>query len=247
MSGTWVAAKALALGLRAALRRWAAELLPLPLATTARGAVRDGRDAGAGEDADADADAALGAAGTMKKRLVVVGLGNFGSEWTRHSVGTQVVRRLAERRGVAWAARRDCAANVASDEDLILVEPRLFMNENGKAAAAVLRQFLRAKKPRDASANLVVVHDDLDRPFANFRWKQRGSASGHNGVRSVIEHLGSDDFRRVQVGIGRPSARGAAVSAHVLGSFSRDEIEAIKDRDGFLSRVCDEIERAASA
>eukprot|EP00512_Aurantiochytrium_limacinum_P008255 CAMPEP_0171556446 /NCGR_PEP_ID=MMETSP0960-20121227/10732_1 /TAXON_ID=87120 /ORGANISM="Aurantiochytrium limacinum, Strain ATCCMYA-1381" /LENGTH=225 /DNA_ID=CAMNT_0012106709 /DNA_START=94 /DNA_END=768 /DNA_ORIENTATION=- len=180
-------------------------------------------------------------AAKTSSRLVVIGLGNFGSEWTRHSVGMQVVRRLAEKRGMTWTTQRKLQANVALDNQLILVEPRLFMNENGKAASAVMKQFLNSKKPKDGCASLIVVHDDLDRAFGNIRWKQRGSASGHNGVRSVIQQVGSDDFRRLQIGIGRPQARGAAIHSHVLGRFSPEEMQIIITPDSFLRQACEEI------
>lgn len=173
------------------------------------------------------ARAMVGGAG----KLLVVGLGNWGSIRSRHSVGAAVVRRLAESRGLQWRRAKD--AQVASDGELVLVEPRLFMNVNGKALTpSLLRDELGLSSLRDALPRLVLVQDDLERAVGKLSLKASGSAGGHNGVRSVIAQAGGvDAFRRLRVGIGRPEGGAAYVAQYVLEDFSRDELSKL-DLDG---------------
>lgn len=154
----------------------------------------------------------------------VVGLGNPGSEYrgTRHNVGQRVLDALATQLKKAW--RRDGQAMVAHaawrGEPLHLIKPLTFMNVSGPAVAAALRRV-------DAdTGDLVLVYDDIDLPLGTVRVRIKGSSGGHNGVRSVIEALGTEDIRRVKVGVGRPEGRGH-VSDHVLATFEPDEEEVV--------------------
>jgi peptidyl-tRNA hydrolase, PTH1 family len=155
---------------------------------------------------------------------VVVGLGNPGPRYrgTRHNVGQRVVDRLAETLGVAW--RESGPALVArgrwKDQPLDLVKPQSFMNVTGPPVAATLRR-LRAKP-----ADLVLVYDDIDLPLGTVRTRMKGSHGGHNGVRSVIEALGTSDLRRVKIGVGRPPSKDD-VADHVLTRFQPDELTAV--------------------
>ena len=155
---------------------------------------------------------------------LVVGLGNPGPEYrdTRHNVGQAVLDRLARRlhcrfrtRGPAVVAEGDWAG-----APLYLAKPIAFMNVVGPGVARLLRQ-LRL----DPSA-LIVVYDDLDLPFGRVRIRQKGRHGGHNGVRSLIEALGTEAFRRVKLGIGRPVTKDEVVD-WVLTKFSAAEREAI--------------------
>lgn len=156
---------------------------------------------------------------------VVVGLGNPGPEYraTRHNVGQRVLDRLAERLGRAW--RKDGQALVARGqwrgEPVHLVKPSTFMNVSGAAVAGVLRR--SGADPSD----LILVYDDIDLPLGAVRVRMKGSHGGHNGVRSVIEALGTDEIRRVKVGIGRPEYQ-SEVPDHVLSGFEPDELPAIE-------------------
>jgi len=154
----------------------------------------------------------------------VVGLGNPGPEYrgTRHNVGQRVLDVLATQLKKAW--RRDGQAMVAHaawrGEPLHLIKPLTFMNVSGPAVAAALRRV-------DAdTGDLVLVYDDIDLPLGTVRVRIRGSSGGHNGVRSVIDALGTDDIRRVKVGVGRPEGRGH-VADHVLAAFEADEEEVV--------------------
>ena len=157
---------------------------------------------------------------------VVVGLGNPGPKYrnTRHNVGQRVVDRLAETLGVAW--RESGPALVArgrfGDHAVDLVKPQSFMNVSGPPVAAALRR-LHAK-PSD----LILVYDDIDLPLGIVRTRMKGSHGGHNGVRSIIETLGTTELRRVKIGIGRPSLKDD-VADHVLTRFERAELSAVDE------------------
>ena len=151
---------------------------------------------------------------------VVVGLGNPGPEYhaTRHNIGQRVLDVLAERLHKAW--RREVSSLMARaqwrGEPVALVKPQTFMNLTGPAVAAALRRL-------DAEAGeLILVYDDIDMELGKVRVRMKGSAGGHNGVRSVIAALGTEDIRRVKVGIGRPEHKGD-VPDHVLTTFEADE------------------------
>lgn len=166
---------------------------------------------------------------------MVVGLGNPGVEYeaSRHNVGFLVVEALARRAGVVLTRRRHrslFARGVLQGEEVLLVQPLSFMNESGSTVSA-WQQALRL-----APARIVVVHDDLDLPTSMIRIKAGGGHGGHRGVRSLLEALGSGDFLRVKVGIGRPRPGHDPVT-HVLGPFENAE-------QGEIERA---VERAADA
>lgn len=166
---------------------------------------------------------------------VVVGLGNPGPEYrdTRHNVGQWVVDALAKKLRATW--RREGPHHVAQaqwrGDTVYCVKPHSFMNVSGPPVATVLRRL------HASPADLILVFDDLDLPLGDVRVRMKGSSGGHNGVTSVIESLGTPDFRRVKVGIGRPEHKGQ-VSDHVLSGFDDDEREIIaKAVDEAVERV----------
>jgi peptidyl-tRNA hydrolase, PTH1 family len=158
---------------------------------------------------------------------VVVGLGNPGPEYqdTRHNVGQRVLDHLAtssfRRRWHPDESTLVCAA-IWRGEPVKLVKPQSFMNVTGPVVARALR-----RHAADA-ADLILVYDDIDLPLGTVRARMKGSHGGHNGVRSVIEALGTDEIRRVKVGIGRPDFR-AEVPDHVLSGFEPDESSAVEE------------------
>jgi len=153
---------------------------------------------------------------------VVVGLGNPGKQYeeTRHNVGWMVLDRIAERAGwTGHAKARDAAASVYGSHnglDLMLVKPTTYMNLSGVAVRKVLA---RQRAPLE---DLLVVVDDFDLPLGRVRLREHGSAGTHNGLRSIIGELGSQEFARLRVGIGEPRRQGAARD-HVLSRFSANE------------------------
>jgi PTH1 family peptidyl-tRNA hydrolase len=153
-------------------------------------------------------------------KKVVVGLGNPGSRYenSRHNIGWMVLDRLADRHGAAGSVRTKDAAATArgriGDDELILVKPMTYMNRSGEAMRKVMA------RERAPMQDVLVVVDDMDLPFGRLRMKARGSAGGHNGLRSIIGEMGTESFARLRVGIGKPA--GGAVS-HVLGDFAHAE------------------------
>jgi PTH1 family peptidyl-tRNA hydrolase len=156
---------------------------------------------------------------------VVVGLGNPGPEYhdTRHNIGQRVLDQLASTLRRPW--RREGPAMVARGQwrgaPIELVKPSTFMNLSGPAVAAALRR--AAAGP----AHLIVVYDDIDLPLGTVRIRMKGGSGGHNGMRSIIETLGTEDFRRVKLGIGRPPSK-AEVPDHVLAPFDPEELTAVE-------------------
>lgn len=156
---------------------------------------------------------------------MVVGLGNPGPDYatTRHNVGAMVVDVLAERSGARLSAHRRGRADVADvrigplpGARVVLARPRSYMNTSGGPVAA-LRDYFDV--PAD---QVIVVHDELDLPFEGLRLKRGGGDNGHNGLRSLRQSLGTGDFVRVRIGIGRPPGR-MDPADYVLRGFSKDE------------------------
>lgn len=146
---------------------------------------------------------------------VVVGLGNPGKNYagTRHNVGQQVVDELAKRHGTPLKSGRDNAFVAESrfdDERVVLAFPLTYMNESGLAVRSLVRRY-RIDEP----AQVVVVHDELDLEPAVVRVKVGGGLAGHNGLRSIAAHLGTHEFVRVRIGVGKPPSKERGAD-HVL-------------------------------
>jgi PTH1 family peptidyl-tRNA hydrolase len=159
-----------------------------------------------------------------EKDLIVVGLGNPGGEFTgtRHNLGALCVNELARRLGIEltrkrWRSLLGVGRTAGADgRQLWLMCPQTFMNLSGRAVVEAVRD-------RGVAAQDVwVVHDELDLPLCRLRIQRAGSAAGHNGIASIIASLGTPDFVRFRVGVGKPPAAKAGVR-YVLGRFSRSE------------------------
>lgn len=153
---------------------------------------------------------------------LVVGLGNPGSRYarTRHNVGAEVVALLAERHGSALKDGRDSALTSdvrIGDKRAVLAFPTTFMNESGRAVSALMRRH----GFRDVTG-LVVVHDELDLPPGTVRVKFGGGLGGHNGLRSITQHTGTQDYTRVRIGVGKPTHKDAGAD-HVLSKVPAAE------------------------
>jgi peptidyl-tRNA hydrolase, PTH1 family len=170
---------------------------------------------------------------------LIVGLGNPESEYadTRHNLGFACVRALADRLGVELNRKRwRSLVGRAESRQLWLMLPQTYMNLSGQAVSAALRD------TGMAPTQIWVVHDELDLPLCRLRIRRGGSGAGHNGVLSLIESLGTDDFVRYRVGIGKPSAKAAQAGArYVLGRFTKAEAERL---DTVVSGVADALEIA---
>jgi peptidyl-tRNA hydrolase, PTH1 family len=155
----------------------------------------------------------------MAEPLLVVGLGNPGPQYakTRHNVGFMVADLLAGRMGAAFKVHKKSGAEIVTGrlghKPIVLAKPRTYMNESGRQVGPL------AKFYSVSPADVIVIHDELDIDFGQIRLKLGGGEGGHNGLRSVANALGTKDFQRVRIGIGRPPGR-KDPAAFVLENFS---------------------------
>ena len=157
---------------------------------------------------------------------IIVGLGNPGRKYenTRHNLGFITIDRLAEEHGINVTKAKHKAligeGNI-SGQKVLLVKPQTFMNLSGEAVREVMDYY---KEPVES---LLVIYDDADIPAGTVRIRKKGGAGTHNGMRSVVSCLGDEDFPRVRIGIGNQDDRDLA--AHVLGGFSSDEVQIMRE------------------
>jgi len=169
--------------------------------------------------------------------LLVVGLGNPGEEYerTRHNVGAEVVEILAKRHGGKLRKQKERAladeVNIGGKR-VALAVPLTFMNLSGESVAPLVRRY------RVEPSQLVVVHDEMDFDVARLQVKDGGGLAGHNGLKSIVAHLHTQDFVRVRIGIGKPPGRREGAD-HVLKRFSKAEREQI---DVTLEQAADAVE-----
>jgi peptidyl-tRNA hydrolase, PTH1 family len=172
--------------------------------------------------------------------LLVAGLGNPGREYeqTRHNIGWLVVDELARRHGGSFRSKFSGQLSElrVGEQKLALLKPETYMNESGRSIAAAARFF--KVEPRD----LLVVHDDVDLEPERFQARLGGGLAGHNGLRSISQALGTNDFLRLRIGVGRPG-RGdrRSVSNHVLSPF-----DAESDVEALVTRAADAVEAIAA-
>ncbi len=154
---------------------------------------------------------------------IIVGLGNPGPKYkkTRHNIGFIVIEHLAETYQLKFhlgkkSFKSETASGTIDHSKVLLVKPLTYMNKSGEAVAAILNFY--KNKPED----ILVIHDDLDLPLGRIRIVKGGGAGGHNGIRSIITHLGTQNFPRLRIGIGRPHNE-TPVENYVLSPFSKEE------------------------
>lgn len=175
---------------------------------------------------------------------LVVGLGNPGSKYagTRHNIGFMALERMAKAEGFSFRQQTKlhglAAETGVGDRRLRLLMPQTYMNDSGRSIRAALDWFDLAPE------QLLVLVDDMDLPLGRLRLRAQGSAGGHNGLRSTIQHLGSPAFPRLRIGIGapaeNPAERRAKTVSHVLGAFSKAEQPSV---DAVLEGVLESIAR----
>lgn len=157
--------------------------------------------------------------------FIVVGLGNTGREYreTRHNIGFMLVDRLAVKLNAHFSrlqSRALVASAVYNDSRILLAKPQTFMNLSGQSVQGLMRFY---KLPL---TNLLVAHDDIDLPTGTIRIRPDGGSAGQKGMESIIQHLGTDEFSRLRLGIDRPPGQMQA-PAYVLQEFSDAEMELI--------------------
>ena len=184
----------------------------------------------------------------MESLFLIVGLGNPGADYarTRHNAGFLVVEELAQRAKAGWNFEKKFNARLAKAErdgrKVLFAEPQTFMNLSGESVSALLSFY------QVPLGQLLVVVDDADLPFGEIRLKPKGSSGGHHGLESIEQHVGSREFARLKVGIGRKDGR-REITGHVLGKFGADEaplLEKVLQRAAHQAecRVAEGIEKA---
>ncbi len=160
--------------------------------------------------------------------VVIVGLGNPTREYenTRHNIGFMAIDALAEKYNISVL---DCkhkaliGKGVINGYKVVLVKPLTYMNLSGEAVRAVIDYY-----KVDAEHELIVVYDDVSLDVGQLRIRKKGSAGGHNGIKNIISHLGSDVFLRIKIGVGE-KPKGYDLADYVLGHFSKEELAVMKD------------------
>lgn len=157
---------------------------------------------------------------TKNQKYLIAGLGNPGREHrdNRHNIGFMVIDQLAGKYGIRLGRVQQKAITGEGrikERSVILVKPQTYMNLSGNSVGPLVNYF---KVPL---GNVLVIYDEIDLPFGTLRLRSQGGSGGHNGMKSVIQHLGND-FPRMRLGVGRPSGRMPA-AAHVLQDFGKDE------------------------
>ena len=168
---------------------------------------------------------------------LIVGLGNPGRQYaaSRHNVGFMCVDHLARRWGISFSERRRYVVlgqGESEEEGVVLAKPRTFMNLSGEAVGYLLTRFC------SGPGDLVVIYDDMDLPPGAIRLRPGGSSAGHRGVESIISTLGSQDFPRMRVGIGKPDDDTDPIN-YVLSPFAAQERKVIRE---VIPRVGDALE-----
>ena len=174
----------------------------------------------------------------MELMHLVVGLGNPGAEYarTRHNAGFLAVQELAARRKAVWRVVRKfhsrCARGEVAGKHVLLCEPQTYMNASGEAVGALVKFYQLPLK------NLVVAMDDADLPLGEIRLRPGGSSGGHHGLESIERHLGSREYARLRIGIGRKDGA-REITDHVLGKLNAGEMAVMEK---VLARAADQLE-----
>lgn len=153
---------------------------------------------------------------------IIAGLGNPGKKYegTRHNIGWQVVDELADKHGIRIIESRFkglVGKGVIGGEKVLLLKPLTYMNLSGESIGEAVRFY-----KIDGTARLIVISDDISLDVGQLRLRKKGSAGGHNGLKNIIAHLGSEEFMRIRIGVGDKPA-GSDLVDYVLGSFGREE------------------------
>jgi len=175
----------------------------------------------------------------MENLYLIVGLGNPGREYarTRHNAGFMVLDRLADEWKATWRSEKKFNARLARAERdgkrIVLCQPQTFMNASGEAVGAVMGF---QKIP---AGQLLVSVDDADLPFGDIRLRPGGSSGGHHGLESIEQHLGTRDYARQRIGIGRDDPAARRISGYVLSPFRGAEHELLEK---VLQKACEQVE-----
>lgn len=179
--------------------------------------------------------------------FLIVGLGNPGTEYaaTRHNIGFDMLTYLSDKYHISLRSREGKAIvgkGMIEGQKVMLAQPQTFMNLSGESVRALMDYYKLDLE------DLVVIYDDISLPVGQVRIRPKGSAGGHNGIKSIIQHLGTQEFSRIKIGVGAKPEGGDLVK-HVLGRFSKEEDSRIRDvfalaEKGLLAMLRDDVAAA---
>ena len=179
--------------------------------------------------------------------ILIAGLGNPGKEYenTRHNVGFLTIDKIAEDVGVKITKKGfQSLYNLGQFEEskILLLKPQTYMNNCGNALREA-REFYKIDTDK-----IIVIHDEIDLPLGRIKLKKDGGSAGHNGIKSIIQNIGSDNFARVRVGVGKPYDKNNVIK-HVLSGFSKEERQQLPEviesaRDSVFAIIINGIEKA---
>ena len=182
--------------------------------------------------------------------FLIVGLGNPGTEYaaTRHNIGFDMVTYLSDKYGIALRSKEGKAIvgkGVIEGQKVMLVQPQTYMNLSGESVRALMDYY------KLTTDEIVIIYDDISMPVGQVRIRPKGSAGGHNGIKSIIAHLGTQEFPRIKIGVGAKPEHGDLVK-HVLGRFSKEDDAKIRDvfalaEEGLLEILQEDVKAAMNA
>ena len=182
--------------------------------------------------------------------FLIVGLGNPGTEYaaTRHNIGFDMVTYLSDKYGIALRSKEGKAIvgkGVIEGQRVMLVQPQTYMNLSGESVRALMDYY------KLTTDEIVIIYDDISMPVGQVRIRPKGSAGGHNGIKSIIAHLGTQEFPRIKIGVGAKPENGDLVK-NVLGRFSKEDDAKIRDvfalaEEGLLAILQEDVKTAMNA
>lgn len=182
--------------------------------------------------------------------FLIVGLGNPGTEYaaTRHNIGFDMVTYLSDKYGIALRSKEGKAIvgkGVIEGQKVMLVQPQTYMNLSGESVRALMDYY------KLTTDEIVIIYDDISMPVGQVRIRPKGSAGGHNGIKSIIAHLGTQEFPRIKIGVGAKPENGDLVK-HVLVRFSKEDDAKIRDvfalaEEGLLAILQEDVKTAMNA
>ena len=164
-----------------------------------------------------------------KYMFLIVGLGNPGKQYehTRHNIGFDVMDALAEKYNISISEKKHkalCGKGVINGVKVVLAKPQTYMNLSGESVAELVNYY-----KMDPEEEMIVIYDDISLAPGNLRIRKKGSAGGHNGIKNIIAHLGTQEFPRVRIGVGEKPAR-MDLADYVLGHFTDEDWKTMGER-----------------
>ena len=181
---------------------------------------------------------------------LIVGLGNPTAKYekTRHNAGFDVIDAIADKYGIELNLRKGkafCGTGYIEGQKVMLAKPQTYMNLSGESVRALMDYY------KLTTDEIVIIYDDISMPVGQVRIRPKGSAGGHNGIKSIIAHLGTQEFPRIKIGVGAKPENGDLVK-HVLGRFSKEDDAKIRDvfalaEEGLLAILQEDVKTAMNA